>query len=315
MLGFLFLSPGWGVCTREAGAEADAAPIWTSMNKTIEYSLIEPVTSVEEFLKANFHCSSNKLKRYFDKSFLKRSFKTHSTLNLPLNFVNDGEINPEYEGPYIATLFEDEIFLVLDKPANIFVHPLTYDEKNNCLSYLRQQRPQVLNVNCESYDRGLLYRLDFETSGVLVYVKKESDYQVLRESFKSIARRKIYFCLVEGECLLDGSYVHYFSSKDIKGKRVIVSDSMGSGDRGDLSITVRSYDSKTNTSLLEIDLKTGLRHQIRAQLSHLGYPLRGDVFYGGKPARRLYLHAHCYEIEHLQKLYQFKSDTYNFNGL
>ncbi|MFA6238323.1 MAG: pseudouridine synthase [Bacteriovorax sp.] len=285
------------------------------MSKTIEYSLLEPASSVEDFLKSNFRCSSNKLKKYFDKSFLNRAFPPHSTLQLPLNFVNDGEINPEYEGPQIATLYEDEIFLVIDKPANIFVHPLLYDEKNNCLSFLRQNKPEVLNVNHSSYDRGLLYRLDFETSGVLVYVKKENDYHFLRENFKSIARKKIYFCLVEGNCSLSGHYTHYFSSKEVKGKRVVVSDSMGNGDRGDLVISGKGYDIKTDTTMLEIDLKTGLRHQIRAQLSHLGHPLRGDDFYGGKTAKRLYLHAHQYQIDHQNQTYKFQSNPSDFSGL
>ena len=80
----------------------------------------------------------------------------------------------------------------MDKPANLFVHPLVYDEKNNCLSFLRTYKPAYLGVNSKNYDRGLLYRLDFETSGVLVYVKNEIAYQYLRENFKTIAKKKTY---------------------------------------------------------------------------------------------------------------------------
>ncbi len=284
-------------------------------NNTIQYSLLESVSSVEEFLKLNFKCSSNKLKKYFDKSFLNRSFEAHATLNLPLNFVNDGEINPDYIGPSIDILHEDETFLVLDKPANLFVHPLVYDEKNNCLSFLRQHKAEVLKVNIENYDRGLLYRLDFETSGVLVYVKNDSAYQYLRDNFKNIAKKKTYLCLVEGECKLNGSYTHFFSSKDIKGKKVVVSDNPSLGTPGELSLTAKAYDPKTNTTLVEVELKSGLRHQIRAQLAHLGFPLRGDVFYGGKAANRLYLHAFQYELEFEAKSYFLQSDIKDFNGL
>lgn len=283
-------------------------------NNTIQYSLLEPVSSVEEFLKSNFNCSSNKLKKYFDKAFLRRSFDKHTTLNLPLDFVNDGEINPSYEGPPINILYEDEVFLVMDKPANLFVHPLVYDERNNCLSFLRQYKSEVLKVNTDKYDRGLLYRLDFETSGVLVYVKNDQAYHYLRDNFKSIAKKKTYLCLVEGECKLCGTFTHYFSSKDIKGKRVVVSD-IGTGDVGELSLKPLTYDPKTHATLMEVDLKTGLRHQIRAQLGHLGHPLRGDVFYGGQQAQRLYLHAFHYELEFENKKYVFQSDPKNFNGL
>ncbi len=229
--------------------------------------------------------------------------------------MNDGEINPEYEGPPINFLYEDENFLVMDKPSNIFVHPLVYDEKNNCLSYLRNLKPALLKINKANYDRGLLFRLDFETSGVLVYVKNESAYLHLRENFKMIAKKKKYLCIVEGECRLSGEFVHYFSSKDIKGKKVTVSQSELIEDKGELSLKPLTYDSQSNTTLMEVELKTGLRHQIRAQLSFLGFPLRGDEFYGGKKANRLYLHAMTYELELNGRIYSFESPPKDFDSL
>lgn len=274
--------------------------------KNIEYTLLQSASSVEEFLKTQFHCSSNKLKKYFDKSFLNRSLNEKSTLSLPLNFVNDGEINPVYSGPEIKIINDDELFLVLDKPENVFVHPLSYDEKNNCLSFLRSKNFSCLNVNREHYDRGLLYRLDFETSGVLIYVKSAEAYLYLREHFKTVAKKKIYRCLVDGKCELQGSYKHFFSSRDIKGKKVVVSDAPNES-AGELKLNPLHYDSKKNQTLMEVELKTGLRHQIRAQLSFLGFPLVGDEFYGGSPSDRLYLHAYQYDLEFNQKLYSFQS--------
>ena len=66
---------------------------------------------------------------------------------------------------------------------------------------------------------------------------------------------------------------------------------------------------------MEVELKSGLRHQIRAQLAFLGHPLRGDLFYGGKVGKRLYLHAHFYQLELHQMLYSFQSNAIDFNGL
>ena len=192
-------------------------------NTSVEYQLIDSVNSVEDFLKDTFQCSSNRLKKYFDKSFLDRALKARSVISLPIDFVNDGLINPEYQGPDIEIIFEDKNFLVMNKPANIFVHPLKYSEKNNCLSFLRIKYPDILKTNSSKYDRGLLYRLDFETSGVLIYAKEEKAYCYLRENFKTIARKKIYRCLVDGECKLSGDFVHYFDSTEEKGRKVVVS--------------------------------------------------------------------------------------------
>ena len=59
---------------------------------------------------------------------------------------------------------------------------------------------------------------------------------------------------------------------------------------------------------MEVELGQGLRHQIRAQLAHLGHAIRGDVFYGGQASDRLYLNASNYEIE-------FRGRSYNFVSL
>lgn len=278
-----------------------------------QFCLLESVSSVEDFLKQTFHCSSSRLKKFFDKSFLNKTFMARQSLNLPMDFINDGEINPIYEGPAIETLFENELFLVLRKPHDLFVHPLSYDEKNNVLSFLRQIRPELLQVNKSQYDRGLLYRLDFETSGVLVYVKNEEAYRFLREHFKTTAKRKIYHCLVEGDCKLSGEFTHYFSSGEEKGKRVIVKNE--GENPGSLKLKPISFIKESNVTLMEVELIQGLRHQIRAQLSHLGFPIRGDKFYGGKGASRLYLNASNYEISYQGQDFSFHCEPTDFQGL
>ena len=283
----------------------------------IEYCLLYPITSVENFLTENFHCSKNTLKFYFDKKFLKRSFEARTVLKLPLNFVNDLKIFPKYEGPEIKILFEDETFLVLNKPANIFSHSQSFDEKNNCLSYLREIRSEVLNVNPTKYDRGLLYRLDYETSGVLVYVKREEAYQELRSNFKDIAKEKKYLCWVEGNSNLAGNFTHYFKSSGEKGKKILVSDHNLRDEYqvGQFILTPKDYNHVINATLMEVILGQGLRHQIRAQLAFLGFPLRGDVLYGGNEAQRLYLHALLYKILFKNRVHIFEVSPSGFDGV
>lgn len=283
--------------------------------KTTDYCLLGPVTSVEAFLKSEFGASSNKLKKHFKKTFLNMSLKEKSILSLPLDFVNDGEINPIYEGSEVEVLFEDEDFFVFNKNPNQFIHPLSYCESDNCLSYIRSTRPELLKVNTGNYDRGLLYRLDFETSGVVIFAKHDELYKKLRENFNTIAKEKIYWCWVEGKMGLEGRYVHYFSSGEEKGKRVLVSNDSTKGVAGELSLKAMNYDETHNMTLVEVKLKSGLRHQIRAQLAYLGFPLRGDKFYGGKEAQRLYLHAVTYRLDVSGKEIFFESIPKDFIGL
>ena len=281
--------------------------------KNIDFCLLEPISSVEDFLKSYFKASSNKIKKNFKKAFLNRSFREKTILSLPLNFINDGEINPHYDGLPIEVISEDENFFVFNKNPNQFIHPLTYDESDNCLSYIRTTKPELLQVNRENYDRGLLYRLDYETSGVVIYVKQNDLYKDLRDNFSTVAKEKIYHCWVKGKVSKSGEFKHYFSSKDEKGKRVVVSDFDGTP--GELSLKVLEYNEPRDASLVEVTLKTGLRHQIRAQMAHLGHPLIGDVFYGGPEAKRLYLHALSYRITANGNESFFVAKPQDFNGL
>lgn len=283
----------------------------------IDFYLLYPIDSVEIFLIEYFHVSKNTLKFYFDKKFLKRSFGARAVLQLPLSFVNDLAIFPVYDGPSIEIVYEDDLFLVLNKPPNIFSHPLTYNEKNNCLSFLRVTRPKFLSVNVKSYDRGLLYRLDFETSGVLIYVKKESEYFELRNNFKTIAKEKKYLCLVEGDCKLTGKFEHFFKATEEKGKKIRVSNEKVGGEcqEGELFLTPKHFNPETNVTLMEVLLGRGLRHQIRSQLAFLGFPIRGDLLYGGNKAHRLYLHAETYKIIFGNREYQFQVAPVDFSGV
>jgi 23S rRNA pseudouridine1911/1915/1917 synthase len=282
----------------------------------IDFCLLYPIESVENFLVEYFHVSKNTAKYYFDKKFLKRSFEARAVLQMPLDFVNDLAIFPVYSGPEIDIVFEDDLFLVMNKPSNIHSHPLSYSENDNCLSYLRQNNPTILEVNKKSYDRGLLYRLDYETSGVLIYVKKEDVYVELRKNFKEIAKEKKYLCWVDGDCRISGNFKHYFKPTEEKGKKIRVSSENPRGElqEGELVLTPQKYDPDNNATLVEVLLGRGLRHQIRSQLAFLGYPLRGDILYGGSRAERLYLHAKSYKISYLGRDFEFAVVPTQFNG-
>jgi 23S rRNA-/tRNA-specific pseudouridylate synthase len=113
---------------------------------------------------------------------------------------------------------------------------------------------------------------------------------------------------------LSQSFTHFFDSREEKGKRVVVRDA-GVGTVGELALRPLEFNSEKNMSLMEVTLTTGLRHQIRAQLAHLGHPLIGDTFYGGRVAARLYLHALNYSLFIEGKTYSWTSKPNNFSGL
>ncbi|MEE2743931.1 MAG: RNA pseudouridine synthase [Bdellovibrionota bacterium] len=210
-------------------------------------------------------------------------------------------VYPDYEGPHIEILFENDDVVILNKPPNIHCHPLKYSEKNNCLSFLRQQlKNNIMNVNKKSYDRGLLYRLDYVTSGVLFFIKTESLFTDLRANFNELVKEKFYLAIVEGDFNREGEHKSIFTFKEQKGRKVVIKKSQTSKNEnffeGVLSIKKLHFNSENNMSIVVVKLETGIRHQIRVQLSALGYPILGDELYGGSPSERIFLHAFYYEI-------------------
>ncbi|MBP5296205.1 MAG: hypothetical protein J6Y94_02605 [Bacteriovoracaceae bacterium] len=236
-------------------------------------------------------------KRFLSAAQLHQPVAAHQAWALTEDVLHPQEINPFYQGPPIEILAEDELILALAKPPGIACHPLTYQEQNNCLSFLRQQgKAEVLAVAPEKAERGLLYRLDTLTSGILLAAKTAAVYRLARAALKN----KIYQALVAGKfpAHLTGPHHQYFVASAVKGKKVkILPAANGQGRWGDLSIKLLQYNAAEDYSRLEIQLKTGLRHQIRASLAALGLPIIGDTFYGGRSAPRAYLHATTYEVQ------------------
>ena len=247
--------------------------------------------------------SRQQSKKYFAQEGtttpLKRPIKAQAEITLPLDLLHGGEINPDYQGPPIEMVAEDEYFLALHKPAGIHGHPLTYQEQDNCLSFLRATgRGKLLQVRPDKAERGLLYRLDQATSGILIYAKSEA---VFAAAFKA-TKIKIYHALVAGDftAALAQTWRQYFVPTGVKGKKMQAYPAAiphKDGQWGELSIKRLGYDAAEDQSFLEITLKTGLRHQIRAALAALGFPIVGDSLYGGRAGQRLYLHATRYGVE------------------
>lgn len=262
----------------------------------VEFSWLQDEPSLKEALKKTLGSSGQLIKRHFSSKEQDRPIKGKLSYRLPINYVNHMKINPLYVGPKVDIISEDDSFIVLHKPPGVHCHPLSYDDKDTMLNFLVSVgKWESLLINLDNYDRGLLYRLDFETSGVLVLAKTEKALRFVRDNFNTTMKRKFYWAIVEGEFDQDGLWTHHFRPTGLKGVKQKVLEWPGE-DTQEASLAVMKICSHEGKSLVLVNLKTGIRHQIRAQLSYLGFPILGDELYGGRKAERLFLHALRYEF-------------------
>jgi 23S rRNA-/tRNA-specific pseudouridylate synthase len=267
---------------------------------------LEEGGSVENALK-ELNLSHSQIKKSgLSHKFLNKKIDGSKNISLPINLLNWGMINPLYEGPEIEIISEDDLVLALNKPPGIHCYPLKYDDQKNIMSYLREHLYLKKTEFCFDRDAegGLLYRLDLETSGVLLMTKRKKILEEFRQDFKRIMKTKVYLCIVQGEFLKSGLHEHALTATGPKKGKVKV---VGNGDLGIgvMKTELLQYSPVEDLSLVKVEIFTGIRHQIRSQLSFLGHPILGDILYGGAKGDRLFLHALRYGFHLAGKKYEF----------
>jgi 23S rRNA pseudouridine1911/1915/1917 synthase len=282
-------------------------------NDKIEITFITTFPSVSEgifYLVPSL--SKAKLKSFrLKKNFLNKEIRQRDVISFPIELINNQKINPIYSGCENSVLFEDKNVLVINKSENTHIHPLNYTDTENILSWMiTVGHSKLLKVNSAKYDRGLLYRLDYETSGILYYIKEQNAFDSLRENFNEMVKDKSYLCVVDGQADTHFEYQHFLKSTHEKGS-VVKASTDESGLKANLSGSLISYNKLEDKSLVLINLVQGNRHQIRVQLSEAGIPIVGDVKYGGSRDERLFLHCYQYKFSYFDTTYNHKSTHFN----
>lgn len=187
--------------------------------------------------------------------------------------------NPRrYEVPSsIETVFENESYLVINKPSGLPTHSTLDNWYENALSVMRKQTSKELLVTT---------RLDIGTSGMLLFAKNKEVQAEINRLVVARRVRKKYWALTE-KSVLPQQYIAYMESSKTSPKRM-------SENNQDMKCetTVCRCDSIDRYSLLELELGTGRTHQIRAHLSYLGAPIVNDVLYGGVENLSVRPHPH-----------------------
>jgi 23S rRNA pseudouridine1911/1915/1917 synthase len=213
---------------------------------------------------------------------------------------------PSRDLPPIDVLFEDERWLAVNKPHDLPSAPIRSDETDSAVHRTLAVRPDLPILRGNPLEPGLVHRLDNGTGGVLLFAKTQAAFAGLESSWNSGAVAKIYRALSSERPPADLSArlpkrVDLQIGHDAKSKRRMRVEALPTDARklrGD-AMTARTAITRVTPGELggksvtdfEIRIETGIHHQIRATLAHLGFPILGDSVYGGAPSERLWLQA------------------------
>jgi len=194
----------------------------------------------------------------------------------------------------LDVLYEDEHLIVLNKQADIIVHPARTHLAGtliNALAYrfLHQTGGSLSGVGREHARPGVVHRLDRHTTGAIVFAKTDEAHWKLARQFERRTVDKRYLAIVHGhvEPALDVIDLpigpHPSRLKGYREKYVVRHDHLGKPAVTIYRVLGRygAGGATAGCSLVEVELKTGRTHQIRVHLAHLGWPLVGDDMYGG----------------------------------
>ena len=205
----------------------------------------------------------------------------------------------------VKIIYEDESFIVVDKPTNLTVHPPTGASGNtllNALIYMKKKLSQVNPLRC-----GVVHRLDKATSGVMALAKTDEAHLYLLEQFKQRAVKKEYRAIVWGEVKGDSFNIDLPVGRDAHNRLKMKVGFIHSKDAfTEMRVLKRFKDS----TFLSVAPRTGRTHQIRVHLKFLGYPIVGDKKYGIKDEYdNLFLHAYRLGFYHptLSKFLEFEA--------
>lgn len=206
-------------------------------------------------------------------------------------------------------IYEDNEIIVINKPCGLLSERSYKETNKTAFNYVREY------LSAKKEDTYLVHRIDQYTSGVLMFVKNKKLYDLLTSDWNNLVKTREYIAIVEGNIEPKENKIETLLYEN-KAQLVKVSKTEGKP-----AITrYKTLKSNNDYSMLQVDIDTGRKNQIRVHLSYIGYPIVGDDKYGEKisPVKRLGLHANKFEFIHPinKKLYSFEAPVpYSFNAL
>ncbi|MBU1289696.1 RluA family pseudouridine synthase [Patescibacteria group bacterium] len=213
----------------------------------------------------------------------------------------------------LKIIYENDDFLVLEKPADLTVHPVKPEQKNTLADLIVARYPEIKGVGEDPLRPGIVHRLDKDTSGLMVVAKNNQSFNYLKKQFQDRKVEKEYLALVVGKIKdKKGTITKSISQskKDHKKRSALLGEkSKPAWTEYEVLEYYKQY------TLVKAMPKTGRTHQIRIHLASIGYPIAGDKQYKfkrqpcPKNLSRQFLHSYYLKFQTTDgKMIAFKSE-------
>lgn len=265
-------------------------PVARAATKCTVLNVTEPAELMAFLMQKMAGISRTRVKALLSNRVVMVNNNIETQYNFPLQpgmkvQVSREKNKHEFRHPMLKILYEDAYLIVVEKKEGL-LSVATEKQKERTAQH-------ILNEYVKRQHRGnrifVVHRLDRETSGIMMYVKDEKTQHTLRDNWHDIVTDRRYVAVVQGEMEKDRDTIESW----LTDRKLYVSSSPVD-DGGKFSVThYRTIRRGNGCSLVELELETGRKNQIRAHMESIGHPIIGDERYGCdlNPLGRLALHA------------------------
>lgn len=244
-----------------------------------------------------------------NQKYIAKNYRVKTNEDILINIPPPVNLTIFPEKIPINIKYEDDDLIVVNKDKGLVVHPAPGNYSGTLVNALLYYCKDNLSSINGVIRPGIVHRLDKDTSGLMVVAKNDNAHWNLSKQLQEHKIIREYYAIVKGHLKLDYSRLEFPIGRNRLDRKKMCVTSVNS------KYAVTNYytiSRKNNYSLIKCILETGRTHQIRVHMSHIGYPILGDVKYGYKDRFSLPFIGQCLHSKSISFMHPTKLEYMNF---
>ena len=223
-------------------------------------------------------------KVFVNNSVKKPAYNLKNGDKIEFEKLENEEIRIEHQNIPLDIIYEDENMLVVNKPSGMLTHPTSTERENTLVNALLYKYGDNLSDINGEFRRGIVHRLDRNTSGLLMIAKNNMSHEFLAQQIKDHAITKKYRAILKGNYNGDEDRIDLPIGRHPKQPHKMAIVPVKDGGKESVTL-LKVLERFKEATYVELTLITGRTHQIRVHTSYMKHPVYNDTLYGAGEGR------------------------------